>query len=565
MSSKRRNDSVLNDIKTFRAAASDTDIAIFNFFSALDTPRSLCCWLLYSNGEHQQLVDLDISADNYVNGYRFRDDYNATSFLSKADFFKLAVSKKEAALKKFFEYEDLCNRTNSRLRSLHSDPSFNGPNVWLLNATIRKIESILGEFSPEELVESANWGPGVTTNLKGCHVSAVNKFHSEYGITHDLHSLVKPWFSVAYPLWSQHLISVNGNELFVPEVGNSIVTVPKNSKTDRVIAVEPGLNLWFQKGVGSMVRSRLRRVGIDLNSQDRNQNLARLSSKYDNLATIDFSSASDSISIETVRMLLPPKWFQLLDCMRSKVGIYDKKPLIWQKFSSMGNGFTFELESLIFFAAAFAVREYVGSSDSISVYGDDVIIPSSCSELFSSFSTFLGFRVNKQKSFSSGYFRESCGAHYYDGIDCKPIFLKEKLNHVQSIYKLANNVRRLAHRHNSYYGCDARFYDAWRHLSRRVPKHFRFVIPDGLGDGGFIGNFDEATPAYTKDGIEGYLFSALVESGKSQMFEQEGLLLTRLKVRSIQEYGNNYTLRGQTRIRVSRILVSRWCNLGGWL
>jgi len=196
-----------------------------------------------------------------------------------------------------------------------------------------------------------------------------------------------------------------------------------------VIAIEPGINLWFQKALGSMIRRRLARFGIDLNDQSRNQSLAYLSSIDGSLATVDFSSASDSISLEVVRELLPPRWFQILDIVRSKVGRKSDGTIVrWNKFSSMGNGFTFELESLIFFAAASAVQEYLHLDGEISVFGDDVILDVRGYPMFAEYSAFLGFRVNLQKSFSSGGFRESCGSHYFSGVDCKPVFLKERLS-----------------------------------------------------------------------------------------------------------------------------------------
>lgn len=566
MSTKLHKGEASKLVHSHRVAASVTDIAIFNFLSALDSPRSLAVWILYSNKEHQQLVDLKVDPSNYEDSWKFRDDYQATEFLSKSDFLKLEISKKDAALTKFFEFEELCNRTNSRFKFLHSDPLYRDSNVWLLDATRRKIEEVLGDFSPEEFVEDANWGPGVTTKLKGSHVSAVNKFHSENGITQQLYSFCKPWFHMAYPHWADHLRVNNNSEMFIHEKGNVIVTVPKNSKTDRVIAVEPGINLWFQKGIGSMIRKRLLRVGVNLNSQERNQQLAYLSSKNDKLATVDFSSASDSISTELVRALLPPQWFTMLDVTRSTVGTHNKSLIQWQKFSSMGNGFTFELESLIFFAAAYAVRDFLKKEGSISVFGDDVILPASCYELFSLFSTFLGFKVNSRKSFSQGYFRESCGSHYFNGIDCKPLFLKERIQNVQQLFKLANGVRLLAHRRNSYYGCDSRFRFTWDHLSRRIPESIRFFVSKGVGDCGLIGNFDESVPVCARHGIEGYYVFAVVETGVSQFFESTGLFLARLKVRSsMQAYGNNYTLRGRTRTRVTRVLVPKWYNLGSWI
>jgi len=569
MSSKRRRSpELLEAARKFREAPSTTDVAIRHFLSALDTPRSLTVWLLFRNKEHDQLTALDCHPAHYNDAQSFRDAYTATNFLAKASFLKTSFNREAVALEKFEEYESLCKRTNSRFRNPHLDPLHNGSNVWLLHATKRKIMQILGDFSADEFVDGANWGPGVSTLIKGEHVSAINKFHDERGITRDLYSLVEPWLPAAYPLWFNHLSRCYGESWMNFQVGNDIVTVPKNSKTDRVIAIEPGWNLWFQKAIGTMIRRRLLRVGIDLNNQSINQRLALLGSKYFKLATVDFSSASDSIALELVREVLPPRWFQIMDICRSHYGKSSNGPRRWEKFSSMGNGFTFELESLIFYAAAEAVAEYSGAltaSEPISVYGDDVIIPSSTFELFSSFSEFLGFRVNPKKSFSSGSFRESCGSHYFGGIDCKPVYLKEKLRHVESFFKLANSVRLLAHRRNSHYGCDHSFLECWHHLYYRVPEPLRLWSPLGAGDVGFVGNFDEATPTRARYGIEGYTYSALSQLGISQETDSEAVLLARLWVPSVQEYGNNYTLRGRSRRRLTTSIVQQWYNLGPWM
>jgi len=558
------------EARVFRAHRRSTDDAIFNFLSAINTPKSLAAWLLYKSNEHDQLTTLDINPDQYdQNPYRFRLDMAAVSFLSKAKFLKTSFKKEDVAFAKFFKYEELCRETNNRFRRPMLDPLNDGSNVWLLNAVKRKVSVILGDFSPEEFVDEANWGPGVSTLVKGERVSAINKFHEERGITRDLYSLVSGWFSVAYPSWDRSLTHLHGENYFLSQVGNSIVTVPKNSKTDRVIAIEPGINLWFQKSIGSMIRRRLRRFGIDLNSQQRNQELARIGSLDASLATVDFSSASDSIALEVVREVLPPRWFQLLDACRSKFGTLDSGPIKWEKFSSMGNGFTFELESLIFYAAAWACQEYLleqghDAHGPISVFGDDVIIPNVAFDLFSSFSTFLGFKVNPDKSYHQGYFRESCGSYYYKGVDCKPLFLKEKLGEIESLYKLANGLRLLAHRYNSHCGCDARFLDCWTAVYLWIPDPLRIRVPREAGDTGLISNFDEATPVRARYGIEGYYYRAMSRIGVQVSAETESVLLTRLWQPSTQEHGNSYALRGRSKRQINMSLVPRWYNLGDW-
>lgn len=609
MSSQKHKSRELELARTFRVPRQVTDVTIYQFLSSIDTPRALAVWLMYSNQSHDELSSLEISPDNYPdNPYSFRQDYAATNFLAKASFLSTTFNRKEVALEKFKKFESLCGITNRRFLNPSLDPKKTDTSEWLLNATKRKITQVLGDFDGEEVADDANWGPGVSTLIKGEEVSGYNKFHAERGITRDLYSLIEPWFSTAYPSWHCHLSREFGEKWQVYEAGNSIVTVPKNSKTDRVIAIEPGINLWFQKAIGSMIRRRLARFGIDLNDQSRNQSLAYLSSKNGSLATVDFSSASDSISLEVVRELLPPRWFQLLDCLRSKVGVMaDGSVIRWNKFSSMGNGFTFELESLIFFAAASAVQEYLSLTTPISVFGDDVILGTEGYHLFSEFSDFLGFSVNQSKSFSSGDFRESCGSHYFSGVDCKPVFLKERLSNVETIFKLANNVRILAHRFGFNRSCDARFRACWSHLYERVPEPLRFRVPLSAGDTGFISNFDESHPVRARYGIEGYYYRSLVSVGISRRGDGPGLVLAqlrrlgspsasnlgrvlsmssslyvtkehqptgrvncllRLMDRSFRpdllESNENYTLRGRSRRAIARPLVVQWYNLGGW-
>lgn len=556
----------------YRAPATLNEETVYRILSSIDTPRALSVWLLYSGKTpecHDQLTRLDCKPSDYNDGLSFRDDYTATKLLSKAAYLTTSFDKKAVAMEKFSKFENECRLTNTRFQNLSLDPSFNGPNCWLLNATISKIAKVLGSFSGDEFFDSAGWGPGVTTLLKGSYVSAINKFHLENGITRDLHSLVGDLFHIAYPLWNQHLTHLYGGEddkRWDFQVGNSVVTVPKDSRADRVIAVEPGINLWFQKSIGSMIRRRLLRFSIDLNTQEFNQQAAYDSSRDGRMATVDFSSASDSISREMVREIIPADWLTIMESCRSKYGVLAHGPVYWEKFSSMGNGFTFELESLIFYAAACAVHEYYGiSTSSIKVFGDDVIISKDALDLFSSFSSFLGFTINQGKSFSSGYFRESCGSHFWNGIDCKPLFIKERSRNVQAIYKLANGIRLLAHRRNFNYGCDRKFLDVHRYLQDRVPKPLRLKTSLLLGDVGFASNLDEANPSRARHGIEGFRVRVLQDVGLTDSLDSPAVLMARLWLPSVSEMNNSYTLRGRTKLRLTTVLVSQWCNFGPWL
>lgn len=587
MSRAIKNRLVLNQLENFVPDAAMTQRSIEQFFAAINTPKSLACYLMFKSGEHVQLLDCVADPLHYLDAESFDLDYMAVSFLSKYTGLITGYDKKQRALDKFLQMEELCSQTNRRfLRDPEQKTHGHG---HLLLSVRRKIDLILGEFDIEEFFESPAWGPGVSNSIKGFDVSAARKFQSETGITKNAYALLSSSLVQAYPLWFDQ--GRNCESDFTIEAGNTVITVSKNAKIDRVIAVEPGLNLFFQKAVGSMLKKRLKNRGVDTSDQERNQKAARVASVRNDVATVDFSSASDLISKAVVRNLLPIRWLTVMEMLRSERGELEGKPFIWEKFSSMGCGFTFELECLIFYAVAVVCCEATNADASlVSVYGDDVIIPVHAYPLFSEMVTMLGFLLNPAKSFTDGPFRESCGSHYFRGVDVKPIFLKDPLSNALTIYKLANSVRRASHRRNFNNGCDRRFLPYWRGLISGLPSALRSVkIPEGYGDGGILSNLDEACPSSAPNGYEGFEIQIVAERGINVQHDSRGLLLSRLhnlglKIRddhvkrefpsyltragqklSTLAFRNMETLRGRTKLALNRaVLVPMWYNLGCW-
>jgi hypothetical protein len=556
--------------------------------------------ILFRNGEHAQLAKLAFNPLDYEKVEELRGAYAATKFLSKfKDFENLGYDLDQVANEKFEKFEQLCKLTNERFRDMKADRKYCGLSVRLHNAVGRKIHAILGVFNFEEFVDSAYWGPGATTLQKARDASATNKFQCETGITRDLYDLLpSDLLRHMYPTWIDHISGVGFPHF---QIGNKVITVPKDATENRTIAIEPGINLWFQLAVGKMIVRRLLRRGIDLRYQNdhpkggrTNQSLAFQASKDGLNATIDFSSASDSISTGIIRELFLntvcydreettlPVWYTVMDSCRSHYGLQGGIQRKWEKFSSMGNGFTFPLESLVFYAIASVCVDHYALSNghkpegNVSVYGDDVIIPVCCLDTFSLMCDFYGFTINTKKSHYSSQFRESCGGHFYRGADVKPVFLKEHLSDVLSVYKLANNFRRFSHRGLCKMACDGRFRLVFDTMVDLVPRPLRFRIPESYGDGGFISNWDEAVPAsaqlqWSKKerreiyvGLEGYWVRHLTVTGKTRESEGVGLLLDRLWSASAQEKRNTVSLKGRTRSRISRSLVHQWYDLGAW-
>jgi hypothetical protein len=228
--------------------------------------------------------------------------------------------------------------------------------------------------------------------------------------------------------------------------GNRFTTVPKDALKDRGICVEPSVNVFLQLDVGSALKAKLRRVGWDLAyAEIIHRAMAQASSRDGTKATIDLSSASDTVAYRLVEFLLPDDWFSLLCMLRSPLTQIDGKWTHLQKFSSMGNGFTFELETLIFASLCYAV----GAGDlgiDFFVFGDDIIVPTVVAADLLALLSYSGFIPNERKTFVSGPFRESCGGDYFLGKPVRAYYLKKLPAGPQDWFKIVNGLNALGSR-----------------------------------------------------------------------------------------------------------------------
>lgn len=211
--------------------------------------------------------------------------------------------------------------------------------------------------------------------------------------------------------------------------GSRCSFVPKTNSTSRMICVEPLLNSYYQLGLATLLEQRMREFfGINLSTQPlRNHKLARQGSVDGSLATIDLSAASDSISLGLCEWLLPPWVFELLVQLRSRTTLIENKEVALYMVSTMGNGFTFPLQTIIFSAILRAVSTIFGSrkARTWSCYGDDIICHTSVYERVTHYLNKLGFSLNLSKSFSQGPFRESCGADWFYGQPVRPVYIRK--------------------------------------------------------------------------------------------------------------------------------------------
>lgn len=342
------------------------------------------------------------------------------------------------AVEKWLATERKNLRTNARLAS-HGARQF----IWTgehkyeraIREARRVCKSILGT-TPSLSPLHGGFSGGATTSRRRSLGHPARKFLGKAHVTRGAYNLFHD--VIRGTRWQDEIHCYGLETTVVP--GNVMFTVPKSSDIDRVAAKEPDLNVFLQKIFGSQIRTLLKHEGVDLNDQSINARLAKRGSEDDSLMTIDLSSASDSVTTELVRALLPFDWFYYLSMVRSPVTNVYGELHENAMFSSMGNAFTFELESLIFYSLARAAAYLTGTRGRISVYGDDIIAPSALYEELRDLLSFCGFSVNEAKSFHEGPFRESCGAFWYAGVDVKPFFIRRPITKVSELILFLNSL-----------------------------------------------------------------------------------------------------------------------------
>lgn len=415
------------------------------FLEALNTPTSLKTWLLIKHGEWDQLVSQRVDPALYLDAESFYKDYQAAELFRKCAGLPTTFDTKQAAIQGFHTAEMQCFRTNRYLNrfSKHGllDPE-DLPTSEFLRAIGKRISRWLGS-TPTHL--DGRFGPGATFSTTSRNSTICDKMQFPPTITPAAWIFGSSWTQT---LWYRSLDEQRvGPDCIELECvrGNRFTTVPKDARTDRGIAVEPSINGFYQLAIGQFLRKRLARIGIDLEEgQATHARMARDASSKGDFCTIDLSSASDTISKVLVEILLPEQWYQLLNSLRCEFTRVEGEWHYLEKFSSMGNGFTFELETLIFLAICCTAIEFSGGEPvpgyNVFTYGDDIICPTEFASSVTKALQMLGFTINTRKTFTSGPFRESCGGDYFLGTDVVPFRIKELPSRPEEWIVLANQL-----------------------------------------------------------------------------------------------------------------------------
>lgn len=473
-----------------------------------------------------------VEADDYVGLANYQFDYSLPydvrdfflarqvhALFQKQEWRDIGLNPRKRAEDKFWEMEKRCKETNTKI-----DNGQLSADVWRVVTRARqKIRYILGSVPSLDQLK-ISFGPGATTNVKGRDASPRAKLNARLACSKDMLPVVGDLLAEA-PLWTWHHSGLplvgweraarsDKDLLMYPSVEvhpGKLSFVSKDARSMRPIVIEPGLNGMTQRAIGAFMKKRMQLyASLDLTDQTRNQDLARKGSIDGSFATLDLSSASDTVSWSVVRLLLPEDWFDFLASYRTgDISVSrgkDEREVELEKFSSMGNGYTFELESLLFFSLAVAATELefrcpIGSGrvdippdfrwaastsrtdnwpdsfSSVSVFGDDILCRTEVYARLVGTLEELGFIVNGEKSFSTGPFRESCGADWYKGECIRPFYGKKPWSE-RILYTFHNFAIR---------NCEP---ELAAFLFAKTNPSMRLFGPDGYGDGHLIGSYD---------------------------------------------------------------------------
>lgn len=410
-------------------------------------------------------------------------------------------SRRREAIANWKKGEQACYRTNERLAPYLegvTHPDYDPAIAHHLMGIRKIVKSILGRAPSLDALQG-KFGPGGTFSDPAVRSTIADKMNVCPTITRPAKWFLLNWFGTAW--YRAQAVSVPRRGPILVK-GNKFSVAPKDALKDRPIGSEPAFNIFYQLALGQEIRHRLRiGAGIDLEkAQDIHKRVACEASITGRHATLDLSNASDTVAYNLVRLLLPPDWFELLNSLRSPFTLFrhpdlrclagdravQNKGKGWvqlEKFSSMGNGFTFELETLIFYA----ITKYVemmfldcAVEPLTLVYGDDIICNTEIVKPVISILNYCGFDLNREKSFWEGPFRESCGGDYFAGEAVRPYFMKESPCEPQHYIAAANGVRRAFEEAPVGFAPARR---AWFNLLDNVPVDIRRCRgPQSLGD-----------------------------------------------------------------------------------
>lgn len=318
---------------------------------------------------------------------------------------------------------DCCEPDGERLRNCFS--AINSP---LIRRARIRLSRVFARFDPSDIYP--RHGPG--------SVSTRERLWGKYQWTS-----VSPRIIAKYPLDAYFYASLGHvcdsideiNSVDLKESPAQVCLVPKDSRGPRLISEEPLTFQWVQQGLGRAIvrhveKHFLTRNAIHFTNQQPNRQAALEGSRTGELCTLDLNEASDRVTVGLVRLLFPEPLLGFLLASRSlSTRLPDGRELILHKFAPMGSALCFPVLALTIWALLTAGCTDAGLRKKILVYGDDVIVPKAYARDAMNILESFGLKINRDKSCTSGFFRESCGLDAYAGIEVTPVRFRTVWSH----------------------------------------------------------------------------------------------------------------------------------------
>lgn len=246
-------------------------------------------------------------------------------------------------------------------------------------------------------------------------------------------------------------------QIELAQFGN-LTLVPKSHSKMRIVVTEPSANTYFQLGMGVVIERVLeKRTSTFLSTQPIfNAKMAKEGSRNGIYATVDLKQCSDYISLGLVKYMFPKsvdQWVRILRTPAVKgLGLPGCQ---LNMASTMGNGFTFPLQTSLLLGILFGVYKTLdlplvpcshNELGTYGVFGDDIVVLTEAYPLLEQVITALGLVVNESKSFAYGRFRESCGHDYFDGHEVRGVYIR-KYETTQDFISIFNRLALWSSRH----------------------------------------------------------------------------------------------------------------------
>lgn len=490
----------------------------------LGDARALSIEILLRHGEYEQIATMRCDHNDFLDAQSYSIANAATALLRKCRDLPTTIDLRRKAFEKWEAGEKECYKSNERLNRYLPQHAASHDIDPVIAEFFRDVKALVTQWighKPPDSV-SPRFGPGATFSDSAACSTVPAKMTSVPTITHEAMWFLPQWLETA---WGRCCAQASRSPLFIK--GNRFSTARKDATTDRAIGTEPSINVAYQLAYGRVLRDRFKggirvpydqgiiprvvqkkRVGLDLNQgQLIHRHLACEASLTGRRATLDATNASDTVCRVLVELSTPEAWHEVLAMLRSPFTEVDGNWVKLEKFSSMGNGYTFELESVIFAALCCVASRAAGYpgviGEDVFVYGDDMIVDVGAVETVTAVLAFCGITLNLKKSFKDGPFRESCGGDYYSGMPVRPFYIKEEPHGPEDWIRLANGLTRLSWelgviregdlgdrinwdpsaRPDGFGPSKAHVYKAWRFAVNQLPTRIRHCRgPSGLGD-----------------------------------------------------------------------------------